>query len=585
MKLVRIALALLVPVAPLLFAPPLAAQGSDSCGTAQVISGPGPHAFDLTSATTGSDGQSNLACNYNGSTAILSDVWFRWTAPTTGTYLLTTCEQTSVDTKAAVYPGTTCPPANPVSCNDDGGNLQALARFDATTAQTFTIQLGTSPFGSPGTGTLRILRAASLSADDCNAPAALTGTGFFAYDYTIATTGTQGQSNPGCVNVQNDLWFSWTAPITGMAHLDTCGQTAGDTAVAVYAGTGCPASTSIICDDDACNLQSYVQWPVSSGASYMLQIGKSGGTSPGWGTLRLDITPVPANDDCSAPASAGAGGVSYDNTTATTGTQGQANPCGGIDKDLWFTWTASVSGTATIDSCFQTSVNTSLAVYPGTGCPSTAALACNDDACGGQQSQVAFPVYAGAMYTIQIGSSPGSPGGPSSFTIQETPSGGGPGIPFCSGDGTGTACPCGNSGNHRHGCANSVNPAGGQLTSTGDARFTADTLVLLGSGMPPGTTTIYYQGTLQANNGAGVVLGDGLRCVAGTVIRLGVKHNTTGGSSGYGGPLGDVPISVRGMIPPTGATREYQVYYRNPANFCTSATFNLTNGLEVTWVP
>jgi hypothetical protein len=34
-----------------------------------------------------------------------------------------------------------------------------------------------------------------------------------------------------------------------------------------------------------------------------------------------------------------------------------------------------------------------------------------------------------------------------------------------------------------------------------------------------------------------------------------------------------------------GDTRDYQVYYRDPASFCTSDTFNLTNGVQVTWGP
>jgi hypothetical protein len=41
---------------------------------------------------------------------------------------------------------------------------------------------------------------------------------------------------------------------------------------------------------------------------------------------------------------------------------------------------------------------------------------------------------------------------------------------------------------------------------------------------------------------------------------------------------------VRGNV--TGAgTREYQVWYRNAASFCTASTFNLTNGLQLNWAP
>jgi hypothetical protein len=68
-------------------------------------------------------------------------------------------------------------------------------------------------------------------------------------------------------------------------------------------------------------------------------------------------------------------------------------------------------------------------------------------------------------------------------------------------------------------------------------------------------------------------------------VRLGTRTNDGTGASGYGGPLGDTPISVRGQIPAGGGVRDYQGWYRNAAAFCTSSTFNLSNGIEVTWGP
>jgi len=38
-------------------------------------------------------------------------------------------------------------------------------------------------------------------------------------------------------------------------------------------------------------------------------------------------------------------------------------------------------------------------------------------------------------------------------------------------------------------------------------------------------------------------------------------------------------------VPGAGAIRVYQAWYRNAASFCTVSTFNLTNGLEVVWLP
>jgi hypothetical protein len=99
----------------------------------------------------------------------------------------------------------------------------------------------------------------------------------------------------------------------------------------------------------------------------------------------------------------------------------------------------------------------------------------------------------------------------------------------------------------------------------------------------PNASALYFQGTAQQSGGAGVAFGDGLRCAAGTIIRLGTKTNA-GGASTYPEP-GDLSVSARGLVPPSGGLRTYQVWYRNAAAFCTSATFNLTNGWSLTWAP
>jgi len=153
------------------------------------------------------------------------------------------------------------------------------------------------------------------------------------------------------------------------------------------------------------------------------------------------------------------------------------------------------------------------------------------------------------------------------------------GTPFCFGDGTSTPCPCGNSGLPGNGCASSVNPNGANLSATGSAGIAFDSLVLSGSGMP-NSSALYFQGTTQLNGGLGSLFGDGLRCAGGSILRLGTKANASGGSQ-YPA-AGDPSISVRGLVTSPG-TRTYQVWYRNAAVFCVSETFNLTNGLNVTW--
>jgi poly(3-hydroxybutyrate) depolymerase len=153
---------------------------------------------------------------------------------------------------------------------------------------------------------------------------------------------------------------------------------------------------------------------------------------------------------------------------------------------------------------------------------------------------------------------------------------------FCHGDGLGTACPCGNASSvgADAGCLNSLGVAG-TLGGCGRASLASDTVVLSGSGMP-NSSALYFQGTQRVSGGAGLVFGDGLRCAGGSVVRLGTTTNNAGAST-YPSP-GQPSLSSRGLVAMPG-TRTYQVWYRNSASFCTTSTFNLTNGVEVVWIP
>jgi hypothetical protein len=141
------------------------------------------------------------------------------------------------------------------------------------------------------------------------------------------------------------------------------------------------------------------------------------------------------------------------------------------------------------------------------------------------------------------------------------------------------ACPCGVPQQLLdRGCANSAS-GGALLSIAGTPSFNNDTLQLQGSGMPDGPA-LYFQG--DAFNYGSIAFGDGLLCVTGSIVRLGIKFNL-GGASSYP-EAGDPSVSVQGGIigPALGC---YQIYYRDAAAYCTSATFNLSNGYALQWVP
>ncbi len=160
----------------------------------------------------------------------------------------------------------------------------------------------------------------------------------------------------------------------------------------------------------------------------------------------------------------------------------------------------------------------------------------------------------------------------------------GSGNGFCAGDSSTAPCPCGNNSpaGSGAGCLHSLG-AGGRLSAAGVASVANDTLVLFAEDLPATAPALYFQGTTRIAGGVGAPFGDGLRCAGGSVSRLGTKTSAAGASS-YP-EAGDRRVSVQGTIPAAGGLRFYQVWYRNAAAFCTAATFNLTNGLEVSWTP
>jgi hypothetical protein len=570
-----------LPTAPLV-------GGADSCVTPDVITGAGPFAFDNTLATTGTQGQSEGNCNLFATTGISNDVWFTWTANVTGSVNVSMCGQASMDSKLAVYPGNTCPTTgSSLACDDDfcSGAGPSQVTINVTAGQQYVIQIGNYPSAAPGTGTFTIAPPPPPpSNDNCATPTTIVGTGSFPYDTTAATTGSQGQAESLCnqfgsIVIHNDLWYTWVAPFTGTARVSNCGATNGDTKFAAYAGAGCPASgTAIACNDQACGSNaSTIDFAVTAGSTYTLQIGDYEFAQPGPGTFTISQFFLAANDDCStATPISGSGNHTFDLGTATTGTQQPG--CATANDDVWFAYTATSTGSTTASTCGLTTSNdtdTVMAVYAGATCPTGSAVACNDDTCG-LQSSITFSTTCGNTYLIQVGGFNTGSAVTGSFSVAETGTSCGPtGVPYCFGDGSGTPCPCGNNGAPGNGCANSVNPNGANLTTTGNASLANDTLVLHGSGMP-NAACLYFQGTTQVN----AQFGDGLRCAGGTIVRLLTKVNVNGQSQ-YPDP-GNPPIHIRGQVTTPG-TRTYQCWYRNAAVFCTPSTFNLTNGVLVTW--
>jgi hypothetical protein len=183
----------------------------------------------------------------------------------------------------------------------------------------------------------------------------------------------------------------------------------------------------------------------------------------------------------------------------------------------------------------------------------------------------------------------GSPGDGSIYVFED---GAPPGLAFCSGDGSlPTACPCAPPDTvpnppsaAGHGCANPLNPSGALLFACGGTapdslRFSAD--------VGPGYQGFGYLIASGSQAPNGIAAFDGVRCLAGSLLRFGGHAAGTNGDAtgswSYPNDVQTVPVSIA-TGQPSGQVAYYQLFYRSAAaGFCNPSTANWSNGYAVAW--
>ncbi|MEM6571161.1 MAG: hypothetical protein AAF957_22305 [Planctomycetota bacterium] len=113
-----------------------------------------------------------------------------------------------------------------------------------------------------------------------------------------------------------------------------------------------------------------------------------------------------ANDCSNAQPISGVGNFAFDNTSATTD---GPSACGGLGRDVWYSWVAPSTDDYQVSTCGLAGWDTALAVYSG-DCGNLNLEDCNDDACS-LRSTVSWSAMAGSTYLIRAGSFNGSSSG------------------------------------------------------------------------------------------------------------------------------------------------------------------------------
>jgi len=240
--------------------------------------------------------------------------------------------------------------------------------------------------------------------DDCYSATPIEELVNLAFDTTNATF-----DGPGHCMTSPNIWYRYAATCTGNVTVSLCGS-GYDTMLAVYDGGNCyPGSGKLIeCNDDFCGWQSEITFAAIAGNYYLIEVGGFGSeTGTGEMTISCGGKPgpgePPANDDCwNAQPIGEVEALPFDTTQATFDGFGAPDGCV-RSPNIWYCYTASCTGQATISLC-GSSFDTVLAVYKGCECypQQHDIIGCNDDACG-RQSELTIDVVAGDQYLIEVG--------------------------------------------------------------------------------------------------------------------------------------------------------------------------------------
>jgi hypothetical protein len=121
---------------------------------------------------------------------------------------------------------------------------------------------------------------------------------------------------------------------------------------------------------------------------------------------------------------------------------------------------------------------------------------------------------------------------------------------------------------------NSVDPVGAVMGYSGTPLISNNDLTLIATGLPPNAAGLFYYGAAETF----AAFGNGYRCVASPVFRLGVQNANLFGELVYSLNVNSVPGPIN-----SGDTKYFQAWYRNPAGG--GAGFNLSDALQVQFCP
>ena len=187
------------------------------------------------------------------------DVWFSVVVPAGGAVTLSSTAITGsllADGGMAAYTASSCTgPFTAVGCNDDFNGLMPLLALTGLTPGT-TLWVRFWEYGNNAVGQFNICATIPppppTNDNPCQATAlAVTSNCVYGTYSNISTTATAGVPAPSCgLYTTADVWFTFVAPPSGIALVQTQAGTMTDADMSLYTATACNGTfTEVLCDD------------------------------------------------------------------------------------------------------------------------------------------------------------------------------------------------------------------------------------------------------------------------------------------------------------------------------------------------
>jgi subtilisin family serine protease/outer membrane protein assembly factor BamB len=238
--------------------------------------------------------------------------------------------------------------------------------------------------------------------DDFASRAKLAGSSAYVRSSNVGATADAGEPQHAGTVGGRSLWWTWTAPTSGSAVVETAGS-GFDTVVAVYTGTTVDGLQLVGANDDidATTTASRVRIDATAGTTYQIALD---GKNTASGSVVMKVRMIPANDAFANAQLVSGKSVTIRATLLDASTEPGEPSLGSIiaGNSIWYRWTAPTTGHYEL-AVYGIVIDPIAGVYTGTALSSLTKVASNDDISADlYDSLVSFNATAGVTYYLQV---------------------------------------------------------------------------------------------------------------------------------------------------------------------------------------